>query len=350
MKEIELEIVPENPPRSYGHGDTVRGKVRVAVHEEWLGDGIELILGLKGSANVNEGVNKYRRTHRVDLAKKTLYQGRWTVDIYIYPFEIEVPTGPFTYQGKIISLTWILGAEARTSKGECVRAESELTVVPGTDIPEGELQKTSKEVVYKETPKSSMGCLMGSLLFFLVGAFATVWTFRSGKDSLLGFAGFGAVLGLIFIVINVYMMMNKRIGMAEARIGSGIVSPGEAVPCSLIFQVNKAIELNGIYVTLTCRERAGNVGIRASKKTYQKVLSENRLELSLPAKQVPANVPIESRGELLIPPNAPLSFLQMDSLGNGIELRWDVEFRISMNRWPDWFYAEKITVQRGNIS
>ena len=351
MEKIELEILPENPEKSYYIGDIIRGKVRVIVHEEWECQGLALVIGIKGLADVHEGLNKFKLTHREDLTQKTLYQGRWNPDVYVYPFEIEVPSGPYTYQGKIVNLIWVLRVEARPSSGEGVRSETELAVVPGKGISDEELLEKGKEVVYKESPKSSMGCLLVSLLFFLVGAGAVVETFRSGKDYLLGFADVIALLGLALILINLYMMMiSKRIGMAEARIGSGLVSPGEVVPVSLVFQVKKPVELKGIHVTLTCRERAGNVGIRASKKTYLKVLYEKRYELQLPVKQVPANVPIETRGEFSIPPDAPLSFFLADSLGNGIELWWDVEFRIEMNRWPDWFCKEKIMVRPGKPS
>ena len=104
MEKIELEIIPENPSKSYCVGDTIRGKVRVTALEEWECDGLDLVFGLKGIADVQEGINKFQLDHQEDLTQKTLYQGRWSADVYTYPFEIEVPAGPYTYQGKIINL------------------------------------------------------------------------------------------------------------------------------------------------------------------------------------------------------------------------------------------------------
>ncbi len=346
MEKIELEIIPENPSKSYSVGETIRGKVRVTSLEEWECAGLELVFGLKGTAHVQEGITKFNLDYQEELTKKTLYQGRWSADVYTYPFEMEVPAGPYTYQGRIINLIRLLKAVARPPSGKSFESEVIPVVVQG--IREEGSQEKAKEVIYKESPKGSWGCLIVSLLLFLAGAGAVAWALQSGKDTWLGFAIFLGAVGLVFILINLYMIMvGKKIGMVEARIGSDKVSPGEVVPCSLVFQVNKPVELKGVQVTLTCREKAGNVGIRASKKTFLKVLYEKRQELQLPAKQVPANVPIETRGEFFIPSDAPFSFHLANSLGDGIELEWDVEFRIAMERWPDWFCTEKIIVRPG---
>ncbi|MBI4767017.1 MAG: hypothetical protein HY787_20920 [Deltaproteobacteria bacterium] len=111
MEKIELEIIPENPSKPYTVGEIISWKVRVTALEDRLPngslfggsakpsgecDGLDLVLGLKGMADVREGINKFELDHQEDLTKKTLYQGRWSADVYTYPFEIEVPAGPYT--------------------------------------------------------------------------------------------------------------------------------------------------------------------------------------------------------------------------------------------------------------
>ena len=61
-------------------------------------------------------------------------------------------------------------------------------------------------------------------------------------------------------------------------------------------------------------------------------------------KQVPAMVPVEAKGEFVVPADAPYSINLMDS-DKGISLTWQVEFLIEMKRWPDWSHLETIAVQ-----
>jgi len=345
MEGIELQIILDDSEKSYFVGEKIKGKVTVVVSEECRCEALELYIGVQGLADMNEGVNRYKGTFRNDLGRQMLFQGQWPPDMFTYPFEIEVPLGPGSYKGQIIELGWYLRATACLSCGKGVEAESTLTVFPEKERPGENLDGKPTEVVYRETPKRSLGCLGISLALFLVGTLGAFKTFSSASETLLGITIFFAVLGLILLIVSLYtFLVSKRIGMAEVRIDSGIVSPGDRVPCSLTFQVNKPVEIKEIHVTLVCREEAGNVGIHASKKTYRKVISEEKNALQLPDTMVPANVPIEVRGEFSLPPNASPSFTLADNFGNGIALRWDVKFRMAMERWPDWFYNEKITV------
>ena len=351
MKEIELEITLDKSEKTYAFGQKIKGELKATVHGEWKCDALELFLGVKGFSESKEATNKFRLTVTEDRVKKLLYQGRWSPDLYMYPFEIDVPYGPFTYKGSLIELSWYLKAEARPPTGESIKYETELAVVPGMVMPEENAKEKSVEVVHKEYPKGSFGCLGVSIALFLAGVVAVSKTYQSQDDTVMGFVVFIVLLSLVFIILNLYaFMVSKRINMAEARIGSSIVSPGDIIPCSLTFQVNKPIELKEVRVTVTCREEAGHVGIRASRKTYRKALYEKKYELQLPVKEVPSGVPINVRGEISLPPDAPPSFTLANSLGDGIKLKWIVEFRIEMNRWPDWFYAEEITIRPGKPS
>jgi hypothetical protein len=348
MQGVELEILLEDPKKTYAPGDHIKGKVRVIVSEARQCLGLNIMLTIRGTAQVKGGLGKYRFTHLENKVKNSLFQGPWSVDIYEYPFKMEIHDGPFSYQGKIIQVSWLIRAEALTSGGGDIVTEKELSLVPGKPASSSRLPQRTQEVVYKETPKSSLGCLFLSLFLFLAGAGLTFRAFQSGKDSLMGWGIFLAILGLIIILINLYMIMiSQRIALVEARILSGTVSPGEMVPVRLLFQVKKPVELKGIWVTLIGQELAGNVGLRASKKTYLENLCLRKKELPLPIGPVPANVPVEVRGDFSVPSDAPLSLHLADTLGRGIEVRWEVEFRMAMERWPDWFCKEKITITPG---
>jgi hypothetical protein len=345
-KHIELEILLENTKQIYSGGEKVKGQVKAIVDQELQCDALEIILGALGFADSKDGVSKFTLTVADDRIKHTLYQGRWSAGTYAFPFEVEVPSGPPTYKGEIIDVSWYLRAEARPSKGEITQCEVILCVVPGKEPPEEDAENEAAEVVYKESPKGSMGCLMFSLLLCAAGVAGAVKLFQSGKDDYAGFGVFVALLALALIFMNLYqMLISKRIAMAEARLGSAVASPGDHVPCSLTFQVKSPVEIDGASVTLTGREEAGNVGVRASKRSFQKVIYEKRRELELPVKEISANVPIQTRGQIAIPPDAASSFRLVGALGEGIRVRWNVEFRIKMGRWPDWFHRQDISIR-----
>jgi hypothetical protein len=350
MQEIELEITSDLPEKAYSPGEKIKGEVKAIIHEEWQCDALTLFLGVKGFSQIKKRIEKFKLTIADDRVEKLLFQGQWSPGRYVYPFEIIVPQGPLTYKGSIIELSWYLRAVARPIKGESVTSELEPNIVPGTDMPEETSQEKMSEIVHKELPKGSMGCLGFSLALFIAGVLGAIATYQYAcDDSFVGFAFLFALVSLGLIILNLYMfMVSKRINMVEVRIGSGIASPGDIVSCNIVFQVNKQVKLKEVRATLTCREEAGNIGIRARGKSYKNILYEKRHELQLPVKEVPANVPIFVKGEISVPSDAPSSFVLANSFGSGIKLKWIVECRIEMKWWPDWFHREEITVRSGH--
>ena len=349
MEKIELEIILDRSEKNYSSGEKIQGKVKAVIYEELQCDTLDIVLGVQGIGTLSESKKPPERSRLVfrdDRARKTLYQGQWVPGRYTYPFEIGAPQGPHTYTGSRISVSWHLKAEARTPAGESVGSATEVTIIPGDAVPEDSTQTSSPELVRTELPKGSTGCLSFALALFLAGVLSSILAYQTGNDSLFGFVVLFAIVGLGLIVLNIYFfMIAKRIHMAEVKLASSIVSPGGIIPCSLTFQVNKPTKLKEVRATLLCREESGNVGIRASERTYQNIVYERRYELQLPVKLVPANVPIHVSGEIPVPSDAAPSFTLASELGRGIRLKWVAEFRIEMKWWPDWLDREEIIVR-----
>lgn len=349
MEKIELEIILDRSEKKYSFGEKIQGKVKAVIYEELQCDALNIILCIQGIGILSESKKPPKRSRLVykdDRARKTLYQGLWSPGRYSYPFEVDAPQGPHTYAGSRISLDWRLKAEARTPTGESIVSETEVTIIPGDTIPEDSTQTSSPELVRTELPKGSIGCLSFAVVLFLAGLLSSVLAFQSGNDSLFGFVVLFAIVGLGLILFNIYFfMIAERVHMAEVKLASSIVSPGDIIPCSVTFQVNKPTKLKEVRAILLCREESGNVGIRASERTYQNVVYERRHELQLPVKLVPANVPIHVSGEIPVPSDAAPSFTLASELGRGIRLKWVAEFRIEMKWWPDWLDREEIIVR-----
>ena len=190
MKEIELEITLDKSDKTYASGQKITGELKAVIHEEWQCEALELFLCVNGFSESKEKAQNFKLRITDDLVKKLLYQGQWHPGRYMYPFDIDVPDGPFSYKGSLIELSWYLKAEARPSKGESISSETELTVFPGIVMPEENSRKKPAEVVYKESPKGSFGCLLVSLSLFVAGVFAAIKTHQSANDTVMGFAVF----------------------------------------------------------------------------------------------------------------------------------------------------------------
>ncbi len=46
-----------------------------------------------------------------------------------------------------------------------------------------------------------------------------------------------------------------------------------------------------------------------------------------------------------MPAGGPSTLALLDGLQRGVRVAWKVEFRIEMERWPDWFHTEDLEVR-----
>jgi hypothetical protein len=225
-----------------------------------------------------------------------------------------------------------------------------LAIVPGKEFPADDKSKALRKAVFEESPKGSKGCLLVSILLFLAGAIGVWTTFRDQGKDISGIASMVAIVGISLILVNVYQfLVAKKIQMAQTWIESKTVSPGNRVPCGLVFQVNRPVEVQCASATVIGKEVVvRKSGYTRSGQNISHTLCEKKHELKLPVKNVPARVPIRVQGEVSVPEDAPFSFDLVKEFGGGIKLSWNVEFRIEMKNWPDWFYRQEITVLPGN--
>ena len=170
--------------------------------------------------------------------------------------------------------------------------------------------------------------------------------FVEQKDTDFFFVGgmIAMILGLVALFLLTYSaLVNKRIKKAEVILGSRQAGPGEKIPFSLTFEANIPFQVDKIRATLRGKEIVDFFSSK-NKKRLSHCLYENRQELPLAVKQVPARVPIRVEGEVLIPDGVPCS-MSLVELRNEMAIKWEIEFVIEMKKWPDWIHFEDIAVQ-----
>ncbi len=343
MAEITLSIILDKPGRVFEWGEAVTGQVKVTVEHNCPAAALMAVLYCKGLSESKE----FKATVERETIERNLFKGVWTAGAYSYSFEIVVPHGPFTYRGHIFNATWHVGARARASGGEDIKAETEITVLAVRKEKKADGPEKSGEVVYTQTARSLKGLFGFSFVLFLAGLFVG-WRnspFAEGTNGNLFFFGgvILMVLGLALLFCTVMQaLVNKRIKKVEVRLGSTVVRRGEQIPCSLTFQANLPFEVEKITATLTAEEIV-HFRHSSSKGNRGFVLYEAARELPLAVKQVPANIPVRVQGDVPVPEDIPCSIDMMKS-DEGMAVRWRLDLNIGMKNWPDWLHLEDITV------
>jgi hypothetical protein len=315
--------------------------VKVHVNEEVLCHGLVLGLYWCGiwNKNLERGVEK-------ETEAKTLFEGSWGRGDYSYLFEMTTPHSPLTYKGHLFDVAWDLKAEARPSTGETVTASVGITIVSEKKISEVVGRRSSEEIVHTETASSQKRLFPFSvavILFGLIIAWVSI-LYNNGTGFLFG-GVIPAVLGFVMLFyVTRRILVNMRIAMVEVRINSRVVRPGERIPCSVNFQTTKSYEVERVSVILRGEEFLDFTSSSNRGKLGKHLLYENEQEFPLAVKQVPANVPILARGEVLVPAGIPYAINLIESR-RGVELRWQLEFIVEMKKWPAWKHLETITVQ-----
>ncbi len=344
MAGIMLSIILDKPEKVYQSGETIKGRVKVVVEHECPAAALMVVLYCKGFSEQKGSTAIVER----EKAETSLFKGPWIPGEYTYPFEFMTPPGPVTYKGQVFDVTWHLGAKARASGGEDVKAEVEINIIPAKRVSEPSGTKSPGEVVYTESPRSLKGFFGFSVVLFLVGLYVGWRNSPFAEGTEMGIFFFWGVipmfLGLALLFFTTWQaLVNKRIKKVEVRLGSRQASPGGQIPCSLTFYANFPFEVERVSVALRAEEIVDFRSSSSKGGIFRKhLLYENRQELPLAVKQVPTNVPVRAQGELVVPEHIPCSIDLMSD--TGMALRWRLEFNIEMKRWPDWMHLEDITV------
>ena len=345
MAGIALSIILDKPDKTYEGGETITGRVKVTVAEKIQAAALVLVLYCKGFAKA-ENIN---RTIEQEKKERKLFKGLWMPGEYIYPFEIVAPPGPRTYKGHVFDITWHLGTKLRSSQGEDITVEAEITLLPEKRMSHGDESTGSKEVVYSQSAKSLMGCFSFSVILTFVGIYVAWRAFFAEKEDMDLFFFGGIIpmlLGFVALFFVTYQaLVNKRIKKAEVRLSSRQASPGEKIPFSVTFEANIPFKVEKVSASLRGNEIVDFFSSSKNKTYLKHRLYEKQQELPLGVRLVPTKVPIRVEGEVLIPEGVPCSIDLMESR-NGMAIKWEIEFAIEMKKWPDWIHFEDITVQQ----
>jgi hypothetical protein len=315
---------------------------------------------------------KGNNVHGESLPRE-LFRGEWTAGaVNRYPFSFQLPYGPFTYHGHYLNVGWFVRTRADIPWAIDAKAEREVAVHPDQDadaeprwnellasptLLPGELRA---EVLGERLPAGPqptalkvMGRIlsMGCLLVFAVPVLVLAG-FGIAKGVGLARGEVPLDEGLIWIGLTVVMLFvflggavkTIRNRIARSKLGDVRfdVTPlkgrrGEALRARLVCQPKKAAELTGAKVRLEAQEVVVR-GSGTNRRTYRHTVYEDETELPA-ARTLAAGMPFQLDHQVVIPDDAPPSFMAQDN-----RLAWTLSIHLDIARWPDWSEGRAILV------
>ncbi|QDT61680.1 hypothetical protein SV7mr_42190 [Stieleria bergensis] len=325
MAKCDLSIELEDPNRVYRDGDTIRGKVHVMSTANVNCKKLEVSSGWQthGRGNKASGTTE----------SLTLYQGEWQPDqTHSYPFELRVSSWPPSYHGHYINIDHYVSARAYVPWSFDPKAESEFIVRPTS--PDAPLLSKQNKSTFEA------GCFVGGIILAILGAFVAVFVFFMMSEPLVGL-----IIGLItlplatFAVIK-WILPRWLLGKVEVDLKQERISPGETIVASLALQPKRQVPVNCIVAELIGEEVC--VSGSGSNRTTHRHKFFNRLEELQPTSVLRAGERKEFDLQFPVPDDVPYSFDLSDN-----DLRWTLELRVDIPRWPDWKHILKLQIVPG---
>lgn len=342
MAKCDLRIVFATPGPFHA-GEIVRGEVTADVYESVSFNKLTLHREWRTHGRGNKTTGGATSTVLAPA-------GEWSPGAYRFPFEFQVPNGPFTYRGNLLNVDWYLRAELDVPWAFDPKNEIEIPVLPG---PSPELADRGPEfAAHYATVRRKGGGSGGMIAGLAVGTiFAGVGSVMAiiGVTSLAvgKFDGFcPGSMGLIFVVTGAgagYMairnrLAQRRIGRPEVSIGPRDVAPGGAIDVRIQLQPAAVVELASVKVTLLGEEVVVS-GSGTNKTTHRHTLHETALVLASDRTLSPHELP-HFDGRFDIPASAPWTFKASSN-----EVKWRVTVHLDIRGWPDWSDEHPIVVR-----
>ncbi len=364
MSMCTLKIVLDHPHRTYASGEKARGVVeadvhsdcecrKLSLHREWRTHG-------KGNA-YSGGKQEWE-----------LFSGTWTAGQNAsYPFEFEVPRGPLTYRGHILSITWHLRAHADLAHALDQKVEEEFVLAAGQAHDEGSPGRPGRasdqiSITAAEAKKKGPVVYAIAIPAFFITLGVSLW-FASGllQKTVLHhwlqahfphdafarvfLAGFGALFfGIIavtcagFILSTLgYELAMRKLGQVKVELSSKTVRPGGSINCKIHFRPRSQVELKKAVAQLRGVEWAHWTSGGTSMKTrnYTHTLFDRATTIASRQTLVPGQ-DIVLEGTIQVPPDAPYTIQITDN-----ELNWSLEVILSLHHWPGWSDVLDIAVR-----
>jgi hypothetical protein len=344
----ELRIELDRPEAVYRPGETIRGRIIVRTTRDWRCPELRLRCEwrTRGRGNPQSGEHT-----TVDLGGVDWHAGKEQE----HRFELAAPSGPLTYHGQLLAVSWLLTARAGVPSAFDPEAQREFELRPWTaddlvaatgGYRDGGPRDTEAYTfgplcvgaggVSPEPPRSGDRLVgMGVLGVGVVGLLCSGW---------LGLTTFA--LGGLVSSVGIHLLLVQRsqaavyrtLGRVRATVTPREAPPGDPVEVRVELSPPSALTLWSASAELIGKEVVSN-GIGASMALHEHQLAHQVTELAPGNTELGAG-PRVLTAVLVIPAGAPVTFTSPHN-----EVRWTVRARVACANIPAWHADLPLTVR-----
>ncbi|TWT94634.1 vacuolar protein sorting-associated family 26 protein [Stieleria varia] len=328
MAKCDLSITLDEPSGVYPGGGKITGTVKVHADADVKCKGLDVqsVWKTHGRGNVASGT----------VETVTLFTGQWTAgQSEEYRFELPIAEWPPSYHGNYLNIDHYIEARAKIPWAFDPKASVEFLMQPtcGPEIADAQASVSAK--------MGMIGWIFTSMIVFMVfGAILAgcAGFFVAGAQNPFIFFIVGGIVTFIggFIAMK-YYLPKFLLGEVHCELKSIRVSPGEQVNGELKLQPRKNVPINGVTMKFVGKEVCIS-GSGSNRTTHSNTFYETETVLEPAgvlkpgvAKHFPLSVPL--------PGDVPYSIDLNDN-----DIKWSVEVRVDIPRWPDWSKSFDITV------
>ncbi len=327
MTKCDLIIELEEGRQQFFAGDVIRGTLTVRANEDIKCDALYVRhkWATHGKGNVTSG----------EGIPANLFSGKFNSgDHQKYDFTINTLDWPPTYHGHYLNVDHFIEACVSIPWAFDVKQTQSITLLASQLLSQND-GDSKDNAATAATPSKPilMGLGFGCLLFLVIFVFLVPALILVAPIIL-------AIFGAIWFFGS--YLPKKKLGKVECRVDRKKIRLGEVLTGNLHVHPNKAVQINGISVTITAREECIS-GSGSNRKTHTHRLLETVIPLAdggvlTPGpKDYPFSIPFPADG----PPT-------MELPDNNI--KWDFLLRVDIPKWPDFKHAEKLTVQMATMA
>jgi hypothetical protein len=323
MAKCDLSIELDEPDRIYTGGDKVRGTVRVVVDDNVRCKGLEITSGwyTHGRGNVAKGTAE----------TQTLFEGEWMAgDEESYRFELDVAAWPPSYHGNYINVDHHVEVRAKIPWAFDPKASQPFVMRP----------QTPPDPASSENVTSVGGCVGAGIVAVVLLAFGGgMIAILAGlaANPLAGLVVAAIVFPLLGFAAGKFLLPRWLLGNVESELLTTEVAPGGSVRARMTFQPRRNVTLNAITAELSGSEVCVS-GSGSNRTTHRNPFYTDQHTL-LESSTLAGGQRKEFELEFPVPDDVPYSFDLNDN-----DLKWTVELRVDIPRWPDWSKSLKLNV------
>lgn len=332
MKKCDIRIVFDNKDRMYKLNSIITGKVVIKVNKDFKCRSVtlDLLWRTNGAGSPDTEVVK-----QVTLSTD---ESLWKIGTVLsFPFKIDAPNGPVSYNSNDLKIYWILKANVKTYLYNTIEYERTFTLLPTSDKSLNLKDynygngKTLKEE--KKFEKDYVGHSPYVILYLVITIPSLILLFSGIIDNDI----FRIVLSLPFIAIGHYLIYSKvknrialsKLGKVKVSLNKNFVKAGDTVTCKIAIEPTESIYIKDITIVFNGAKELTNTS-GESDKTYANILHEEKkviIENEFIAKYDTFTEDVD----FTIPNNAKPTFISFRN-----KLTWYFTVTINTSYRPKW--------------